>query len=310
MNILLVTKRFGGTSCFCVSKGRLLGAAMLILMGLPLASAWLGYTLGKGNESPFDPLISGIMLNELEEQRLSVEEARVAAEENLNALTLRLGRMQAHVMRLDALGERITRIAGLDDGEFNFSAPPAQGGPEEVGKVVGASPLTPDFINQFDELAQQLADRERQLTVLENMIRNRNLQAEIMPSGRPVHKGWISSRYGMRNDPFSGKRAYHNGLDIAAPEGTDVFGVAAGVVTWASRRGGYGKLVEINHGNGYTTRYAHLKSILVEVGDTIPKGQLIGKLGTTGRSSGPHVHFEVRIDGKTVDPMTYVRAGS
>ena len=310
MNILLVTKRFGGTSCFCVTKGRLLGAAMLILMGLPLASAWLGYTLGKGNEAPFDPMISGILLNELEEQRLSVEEARVAAEENLNALTLRLGRMQAHVMRLDALGERITRIAGLDDGEFNFSEPPAQGGPEEVGRVVGATRLAPDFINQFDELAQQLADRERQLTVLENMIRNRNLQAEIMPSGRPVHKGWISSRYGMRNDPFSGKRAYHNGLDIAAPEGTDVFGVAAGVVTWASRRGGYGKLVEINHGNGYTTRYAHLKSILVEVGDTIPKGQLIGKLGTTGRSSGPHVHFEVRIDGKTVDPMTYVRAGS
>lgn len=309
MNILLITKRWGGSSCFCLTKGRLLGLAVLILAGLPMLGGWLGYTLATGGLHG-DTIADSALIKELEHQRQRIDEARIAAEENLNALTLRLGQMQAHVIRLDAMGQRITRIAGLDDGEFDFSNPPAQGGPEELINGLPSVQAMPSFITQLDELARQLENREKQLSILENVILNRNLQAEIMPAGRPVSKGWISSRYGVRNDPFTGKAAYHNGIDIAAPEGTEVVSVAAGVVTWAGRRFGYGNLVEINHGNGYVTRYAHLKTVLVSAGETVRKGHLIAKVGTTGRSTGPHVHFEVWVDGKTTDPMKYVRAAN
>jgi hypothetical protein len=283
--------------------------AMAVLLALPMSGAYLGYQLGKGNSSPSDPMLSGALLDELDGQRLRIQEAKSVAEDNLNALTLRLGQMQAHVIRLDAMGQRITRIAGLDDGEFDFSNPPAQGGPEEPGSLDGI-PQMPDFMIQLNELARQLENREKQLSILENMIMNRNLQAEIIPAGRPLSKGWISSRYGVRNDPFTGKAAFHNGIDLAAPEGTDVISVAAGVVTWAGRRFGYGNLVEINHGNGYVTRYGHLKTIKVSAGETVKKGHLIASVGTTGRSTGPHVHFEVWVDGKTADPMKYVRASN
>lgn len=254
-------------------------------------------------------MLSGVFLEELNQQRSRILEAKNSAADNLNAITLRMGQMQAHVIRLDAMGQRITRIAGLDDGEFDFSNPPAQGGPEEHSTLDGVVAM-PDFMTQLDELARQLENREKQLSILENMIMNRNLRAEIIPAGRPITKGWISSRYGVRNDPFTGKAAFHNGIDLASREGSDVIAVAAGVVTWAGRRYGYGNLVEINHGNGYVTRYGHLKDALVTVGETVKKGQQVALVGSTGRSTGPHVHFEVWVDGKTVDPMKFVRASN
>ena len=309
MNILLVTKHLGSRRCFCLNQGHLLAFGVFLFLAVPVGSLWLGYQIGKGGNQFASPVLSAALFDELDHQRQRIDDARLVAEDNLNALTLRLGQMQAHVMRLDAMGQRLTRIAGLDDGEFDFSNPPAQGGPEDLSGTIANYPM-PDFITQLEELARQLENREQQLSILETMIMNRNLQAEIMPAGRPVTKGWISSRYGSRNDPFTGKPAFHNGIDIAAPEGTEVIAVAAGVVTWAGRRYGYGNLVEINHGNGYVTRYGHLKTILVTAGETVPKGQLVAKVGTTGRSTGPHVHFEVWVNGKTVDPMKYVRAAN
>jgi murein DD-endopeptidase MepM/ murein hydrolase activator NlpD len=218
--------------------------------------------------------------------------------------------MQAQVIRLNALGQRLTRIADLDSGEFDFSNPPAQGGPEEASVLAVDSIGLPDFMTQLEELSQQLKDREEQLSVLETMIMNRNLQAEVLPAGRPITKGWISSNYGIRNDPFTGKHEFHKGMDLAGKEGSDVVAVAAGVVTWAGKRYGYGNLVEINHGMGYVTRYGHGKEVLVKVGETVKKGQLIASMGSTGRSTGPHVHFEVWLNGKTVDPMKYVQASN
>jgi murein DD-endopeptidase MepM/ murein hydrolase activator NlpD len=159
----------------------------------------------------------------------------------------------------------------------------------------------------LDDLTRQIKDRERQLSVLESLISTRNLSRQIVPGGRPVTSGWISSYFGQRPDPFTGRTAFHRGLDFAGPAGAEVVAVAAGVVTYTKERFGYGRVVEINHGNGYVTRYAHNQRILVSLGDTVQKGQPIALIGSTGRSTGPHLHFEVLKQGRAVDPMSFVR---
>jgi murein DD-endopeptidase MepM/ murein hydrolase activator NlpD len=241
----------------------------------------------------------------LETQRHQVLEAKGQLQEKLDALASRVGLMNAHVIRLDALGRRLTEMAGLDKGgEFDFEHSPAQGGPE--GLTDGAAARAPELVSMLDDLAHQIQDRERQLGVLENLIAARNLRRQIVPDGRPVLQGWISSYFGSRADPFDGRSAFHKGVDFAAPEGSQVVAVASGVVTWSRDRFGYGRCVEINHGNGLVTRYAHNQKLLVAVGDTIQKGQPIALIGSTGRSTGPHLHFEVLKGGRAVDPMSFV----
>jgi Membrane proteins related to metalloendopeptidases len=165
-------------------------------------------------------------------------------------------------------------------------------------------PISPRLL---DDLTRQIKDRERQLSVLESMISTRNLSHQIVPGGRPVTQGWISSYFGHRADPFTGRKAFHRGVDFAGPAGAQVVAVASGVVTYTKERFGYGKTVEINHGNGYVTRYAHNQRVLVNVGDTVKKGQPIALIGSTGRSTGPHLHFEVLKQGRAVDPMSFVK---
>ncbi len=306
MNVLLVSKRFGSSACLCLTKGKLLAAASALFVAVPAFSLYLGYHLGGGVAPMGADEVSVVINQELDKQQQEINEARRTAEENLNALTMRLGQMQAHVIRLDALGQRLTRMGGLDSGEFDFTNPPAQGGPE--GETLANSVELPDFVMQLDELSRQLENREQQLNVLEDMLMSRNLHQEVFPAGRPITKGWLSSKYGTRNDPFTGKPEFHKGVDLAGKEGSDIIGVAAGVVTWAGKRYGYGNLVEVNHGNGYVTRYGHAKEVLVKVGEAVKKGQKIALMGNTGRSTGPHVHFEVWVDGRTVDPSKYIHA--
>lgn len=306
MNVLLVSKRFGSSACLCLTKGKLAVAAVTMFLLVPALSLYTGYRIGGGDVQLEADEVSLAINQELNKQQQEITEARRTAEENLNALTLRLGQMQAHVIRLDALGQRLTRMGGMDSGEFDFSNPPAQGGPE--GESVAAHSELPDFIDQLDDLARQLENREQQLTVLENMLMSRNLHEEVFPAGRPITKGWLSSKYGTRNDPFTGKPEFHKGVDLAGKEGSDIISVAAGVVSWAGKRYGYGNLVEVTHGNGYVTRYGHAKEVLVKVGQTIKKGDKIALMGNTGRSTGPHVHFEVWVDGRTVDPAKYIHA--
>src|SRR5690606_31429816 len=217
----------------------------------------------------------------------------------------RLGQMNAHVVRLDALGARLTQMAGLDDGEFDFTSTPALGGPELLLAEADQLDLR-GILSSLDGLSLQLQDRSRQLDVLEDFLLNRKLADEVRPVGRPAPSGYISSRFGQRTDPFTRRRAYHRGIDFAGREGSEVMAVASGVVIWSGPRQGYGELVEINHGNGYVTRYAHNSSNLVSVGDTVKRGQVIARLGDTGRATGPNLHFEVLRNGRPVDPMSYV----
>jgi murein DD-endopeptidase MepM/ murein hydrolase activator NlpD len=213
------------------------------------------------------------------------------------------------VIRLDALGRRLTEMANLSDGEFDFDSEPALGGPEEP-YLSGWAVAVPEVLAAMQNLDQQLNSREAQLGALEGVLMGQNLVDRVVPQGRPVNTGWISSYFGRRTDPFTGKPANHKGVDFAGKAGAEIMAVADGVVTWSSKRYGYGELVEINHGNGYATRYAHNSENLVAVGDMVKKGQAVALMGDTGRATGPNLHFEVLQEGRPVNPVNFIRQGA
>jgi len=303
MKLLLLTKFCNRWSSpeLCLSK---LLAAMALLLALAVGlGSWGGYILGAGAIKGSQPE-SDFIFSKLEQQRHELREARAKTQAHLDALALRLGEMQARVMRLDALGEELTQMGKLDAGEFNFDQPPAMGGlaGEETAEPASANEL----IGEMDDLARLLDDRERQLQLLQELLMARNLSEEVRPDGRPIEKGWLSSGYGTRKDPFTGKKSFHHGLDFAGKLNSGVVAVAAGVVTWAGKDGGYGRMVEIDHGDGYASRYGHNSSILVKPGDTVSKGQVIARMGTSGHSTGPHVHLELLHNGRKVNPSRYL----
>jgi len=304
MSLILVTSRSSGTKHyhFGVHYWFLL---FLVFVGVIIGALYIGFKQGITNQTT-DTIIVDLK-KEIYKQNNSINDITGHAEESINALAVRLGELKAHVIRLDALGERLVKKAKLEKGEFNFGQVPALGGPDSISPS-GIKMSMSDFIVELDRLASQLEHRSVQLSVMESMLMNKELQDELRPSGRPVKSGWISSHFGERTDPFTGRLAHHDGIDIAGKEGSDVIAVASGVTTWADTRYGYGELVEINHGNGYVTRYGHNKQILVKKGQAVKKGETIALMGSSGRSTGPHVHFEVIRNGRTVNPIRYVKA--
>ena len=308
MNIVVLRRKKGCSRLVTLGHTKLVLAGTGLAIFLLIATTYIGFHVGVAYKTSHPDELALAYQNEIEQLRIQVAEVERNAEENLNALTYRLGKLQAHVIRLDALGDRITNMAKLDKGEFDFQNPPAIGGPHVVGD---ASEVTvPDFITELVELESKIDDRSKQLNILETMLMSRNLQAEVVPAGRPVKRGWLSSYFGMRTDPFDGRRVHHSGVDFAGKEDSDIITVASGVVTYSGRRSGYGNLVEINHGNGYVTRYGHNKENRVKVGQKVDKGTVIAIMGSTGRSTGPHVHFEVIINGRAVNPKKYIHASN
>ncbi len=307
MSLMIVTNRGGRTARYHMGpiQWTLTGIALSLAFGIALGA---GIILGTQQSAP-DTLIGG-MQNQLVGQQKELEIIRRDAQENMNALAMRLGQLKAHVIRLDALGQRLVQKANLNGGEFDFEKAPSQGGPEAIANR-DTSGGSGDFMSELQDLARQLEHRSLQLSVLESMLLNRGVQEDVSPKGWPVKGGWISSYFGERADPIHGKVAHHDGIDIAGKYGSDVIAVASGVVTWAGPRFGYGNLVEINHGNGYVTRYAHSQdAIAVSIGETVKKGQKIALLGSSGRSTGPHVHFEVMRNGQIIDPMQFMSASA
>ena len=279
----------------------------VIVLLVPVIAAFVGYSMGVNDLVTQKERLADGLRSELELQRQDIVAARRGAQGDINALSLRLAELQSRVVRLDALGERLTEMADLGNGEFDFQSAPAQGGPAAAGDGLPEAELS-DFMASFAGLSAQLDDREQQLAVLESLLMSKNLEDEVFPAGFPAEKGWLSSFFGTRTDPFTGRPAQHNGVDIAGKLGTKILAVASGVVTWSGDRYGYGTMVEVNHGNGYVTRYAHNSDNLVAVGDTVKKGQALGLMGSSGRSTGPHVHFEVLRHGRVVNPVKYVRS--
>jgi len=225
--------------------------------------------------------------------------------QQVTALTMKLADLQSHVLRLNALGERLASDAKIPDDEYNFNALPPSGGPEELDGSIEAKPINM-LLDEVTELETQILHEEKQLHMLESLTLGHHIENNGYLSGRPINKGWLSSYYGIRKDPFNGKPTMHKGLDFAGKEDADVIATGAGIIVWADARYGYGNLVEINHGNGLKTRYGHNKSLLVKVGDVVSKGQAIALMGNTGRSTGPHVHYEILKNNKPIDPIKYV----
>jgi len=215
----------------------------------------------------------------------------------------KLGKLQASVLRLDSLGERLVEVSKLNKNEFDFGVAPALGGPRlEQAPVLGLD-------EQMQHVDIQLTHLDAQLSAIDMVLEGERDESLARPHAWPTEGGYLSSHYGMRIDPFTGQRAMHRGVDIANRFGAAVLAASHGVVVFAGKMHGYGYLIEIDHGYGYRTRYGHMSSSAVKAGDEVDANQLIGRVGSTGHSTGPHLHFEVRRFGKTLNPSSYLPRG-
>ena len=304
MNVIFVGRKSGRVKQFDLRHPVIVTAAVLLVLGVVGGAFSAGVGLGARNGTANLINQLGDWSADLMRQKAQIEDVKHVLQEKVNALALRVGQMNANVIRVNALGKRLTRMANINDGEFNFGNPPALGGSDSGAD--GQPAQVPNLTAMVDDLQTQLSSREQQLGVLENLILTRELNKQVYPEGRPVQDGWISSYFGRRADPFTGYSAVHKGLDFAGPQGTKVTTVAAGLVTFAGERAGFGQMIEINHGNGLATRYCHNEKVLVKQGDMVRKGQEVASMGSTGHSTGPHLHFEVLKNGTQVDPLRFI----
>ena len=272
------------------------------LLSLLLATA-IGYGLALPRATPLPEELVATWQGEVARLGQTTDELRQRNALESRAYAAHMATLQARLLRMEAVGERLASAANLDAGEFDFDQEPALGGPFSAGN---ASSEGSELAQALERLAAQIGDREQQLDVLERLLDNRTLASKVSLGGWPVANGYLSSRFGTRTDPFDGRAAWHKGVDFTARTGTNVLAVAPGVVTWAGYDKDYGKLVEIRHSDGYRTRYAHNSEYLVKPGDLIKKGQVIARVGRTGRTTGAHLHFEVLADGRPVNPLQYI----
>ncbi|WP_067514658.1 M23 family metallopeptidase [Endozoicomonas ascidiicola] len=310
MKIIVVDEKYSRTRTLAGSSvgfGMMLGCVLLLMAALGSSATYFWMKRGHADFLTQEGVANWKQVIELQQQDIGI--VRQQTQHQVDALMLRMSELQGRLTRLDALGERLTAKAKLNDGEFDFSEAPAIGGPQDLMTSDEAfHQLT--LMDAIDELSGQIESREQQLDLLDRLISNRTIYDDSFLAGLPVRKGWLSSRYGRRTDPFTGRPAWHNGVDFAGKRGSEVISVAAGVVVWSGKRSGFGLLVEVNHGNGYLTRYAHNEESLVKVGDIVSRGEALAKMGSSGRSTGPHVHFEVLKDGQPQDPAKYIYRAS
>ncbi|PWK88571.1 M23 family metallopeptidase [Fulvimonas soli] len=308
MQIILVSRTKTVPRTLDLASRRMRWRVGAMLAAAVLGCAGLGAALALTVASPRDRALAeiGELKRQVRQQDAQLAAVKQDAQRSLDALAMKLGQLQSQSTRLNALGERLVQAGKLDESEFNFDRDPPVGGVEDTADST-AYTLPQSLEAGIDQLARQFDAQQAQLSALQSLLLDAKIESGLKPTGMPV-QGYISSYFGGRPDPFSGHSARHTGIDIAADAGMQVHAVAEGMVTYAGVRSGYGNVVEIDHGNGYMTRYAHNSALLVHPGQRVHIGDAIARVGSTGRSTGPHVHFEVWYGGRVVNPLAYVRS--
>jgi murein DD-endopeptidase MepM/ murein hydrolase activator NlpD len=301
VNIILVSGNLGKSKTQTMSHAQIVLIAILLLVGILTFAVILHYLTLRHAAEIKSPYLKSLLLS-MQDQENRKQQAYLR--ENLNAMAVKLGQVQAQLLRLDALGDRLTKQAGFKPQEFMFDQPPARGGP--LSGVPQRDLSLAEFSEQMEQLTKGLNDRTDQLAILESALMQDRLKKKLVPSVSPVNTGWFSSNFGWRIDPFTGQNAFHEGVDFMSESGSSVVTAAGGVVVYSDNHPEYGSTIEVDHGNGLLTRYAHLSKRLVKVGDVVLRGGKIAEVGNTGRSTGPHLHFEVRYKGAPQNPVRFL----
>ncbi|MFC4700281.1 M23 family metallopeptidase [Glaciecola siphonariae] len=292
MNITILVKGKSTRYSKRLSLRRLVSGFVLLSLIMLVSS--------RNTESVYENQIRlSVVKTGLEEQLQRVNALENDTQQKLDVLVANLGSMRAQIEYLDSISANLANKHGLAVEDFTLS-------PEILGDAPEDKPSERQLSDSIEQVSDALSFKIKQLEALESILIGLNIEQEAKLTGRPVSKGWLSSHYGIRKDPFNGRPTMHKGVDFAGKSGSGVIATGAGIVTWSGERSGYGNLIEIDHGNGLRTRYGHNDVLKVEVGDVVTKGQTVALLGSTGRSTGAHVHYEVLKNGKQVDPMPYI----
>lgn len=305
MQIILLHPRFNAKS-LTLTHWHLLGVAAVFVLSVVMVASLLYYLTFRHAASLNLPFVRDVVASATQDDTSKKDKY---IKENLAAMAMRLGEMQAQLMRLDALGERVQGLAGVKPQEFNFKEPPGRGGAEPSS--LQQKPLSMNEFQQLlDTMAKDVEHRADYMNVVETTLMNYKIKSRLLPTIQPVNVSYNASGFGWRIDPFTGRSAFHEGIDFAAPTGTPIVAAAGGVVITAEYHHEYGNMLEIDHGNDIVTRYAHASRLLAKVGDIVRRGQHVADIGSTGRSTGAHLHFEVLVKGVQQDPHKFLSAGA
>ena len=304
MHIILVSNRLTRARSLTLTTAHVV-AGSVVLAGMVIALAGVLFYVSVRHAAQLRlPMVESLVLSAQRDQERKAEDF---LRENLNAMAVKLGQMQAQLMRLDALGERLSGLAGLKAQEFRFGEVPGRGG--AVSTLSPPHDLSLDeFSQQLDALSKQMENRTDYLGIVESTLFDARVKRKLMPTITPIDASWNASSFGWRIDPITGQHALHEGIDFIADVGTPIFAAAGGVVVVAEFHSQYGQMIEIDHGNNFVTRYAHASKLLVKVGEVVRRGRKIAEVGSTGRSTGPHLHFEVRNKGLAQNPARFLQA--
>ena len=305
MHIILVSDRLATAKSINLSwRHLIIGIAGFVALIIGMSSLFSYVTVRHAAEIRL-PFLQNMLrsLNAAESER-----SKEFVRENLNAMAVKLGQMQAQLAHLDSLGERLAVLSGIKPGDANANNPTGLGKDRRGGPLVQPTSMSSaDLQNALGALSQQIEIRGDTLSMIESQLLDERVRKSMLPTTLPILAQWNASSFGWRIDPFTGERALHEGVDFAADIGTPIMAAAGGVVITAERHPEYGNMVEIDHGNDLTTRYAHLAKILVKPGTLVRRGQEVAESGNTGRSTGPHLHFEVRLRGNAQNPNRFLQ---
>lgn len=301
MHIILVSDRMATAKTIIITPRHVVLAVVGFIATVFALSSLFSFVALRHATDIRLPFVQEMLLNLRQQEAQKTQEF---LRENLNAMAIKLGQMQAQLIRLDSLGERLAGFVGVKPQEFRMTEPPGRGGMlVEPSRPLSAA----DLQQQLDLLSKQVDSRGDYMSLLETEMLDERVRRNLLPSTLPVATMWNASGFGWRIDPFTGHQALHEGVDFVGDVGTPIVAAAGGIVVVSELHPQFGNMVEIDHGNDLVTRYAHASKVLVKVGTLVKRGQKIAEIGSTGRSTGPHLHFEVRRNGVALNPNRFLR---